>query len=242
MNDSLFLAAALARQINDERFPPPRTIAVGTTSPWPAAACLMLKALGANFHLFLLEAQGAEGFSAGTGELFDLAAQGRIDLFFLSGGEIDGEANINLIGIGVWPGETVRFPGSFGSPFLYLLCPRTILFREEHSKRVFPPRVAHISAPGHTPPGVFRRGTASALLTGRAAFCFDAGRRRFSLASLHPGQSRETVREATGFVYDEPDHILPTPEPTPAERAALQGPVAERLAAIYPAFAARLAA
>ena len=35
-------------------------------------------------------------FTDGNVELFDCAAQGRIDAFFLGGGQIDGAANINL--------------------------------------------------------------------------------------------------------------------------------------------------
>ncbi len=73
--------------------------------------------------------------------------QGRIDLFFLGGGQIDAAANINLIGTGEWPGTGVRFPGSFGSAFMYMMVPRTILFREEHSRRVLVPSADVVSAP-----------------------------------------------------------------------------------------------
>ena len=37
-------------------------------------------------------------FTNGGAEIFDMAGRGRIDAFFLSGGQIDGQANINLIG------------------------------------------------------------------------------------------------------------------------------------------------
>ena len=82
---------------------------------------------------------------------------------------------------------------------MYMTVPRTILFREEHSPRVLVERVAHVSAPGTSPPGVFRRGTAQALVTGRCVFRFDPARARFSLESLHPGETLEGVRAATGF-------------------------------------------
>ena len=52
-------------------------------------------------------------------ELFDCAAQGRVDAFFLGGGQIDGQGNINLVGTGDYPQNDVRWPGSFGSAFLY---------------------------------------------------------------------------------------------------------------------------
>ena len=43
--------------------------------------------------------------------------QGRIDVFFLSGGQIDGDGNINLVSIGDYEHPKVRFPGSFGSSY-----------------------------------------------------------------------------------------------------------------------------
>ena len=130
------LAAALARLILDPTAPRARHIAVGAASPIPAAACWLVKQTGAELRLSFLHKRTGNPFTEGSRELFDLAGQGRIDLFFLGGGQIDGQANINLIGTGEWPGATVRFPGSFGSAFMYLMTPRTLLFREEHSRRV----------------------------------------------------------------------------------------------------------
>ena len=199
------LAAAIARLILDPAAPPARHIAVGAASPIPAAACWLVKKRGHPVRLSLLHRPRGNPFTEGTRELFDLAGQGRIDLFFLGGGQIDGQANINLVGTGEWPGRAVRFPGSFGSAFMYLMTPRTILFREEHSTRVLVPKVDIVSAPGVSPPGVFRRGTAQALVTGRCVFAFDAERGGFRLASLHPGETVESVRAATGFAFDVPD-------------------------------------
>ena len=65
----------------------------------------------------------------GGRELFDRAGQGRIDAFFLGGVQIDGGANINLIGTGPHPTADKRFPGSYGSAYLYFVVPRVILFR-----------------------------------------------------------------------------------------------------------------
>ena len=87
-------------------------------------------------------------FTDGGRELFDCAGQGRIDVFFLSGGEIDGEGNVNLVSIGDHDKPTARFPGSFGSSYLYFVVPKVILFRTEHSKRTLVPKVSFISAPG----------------------------------------------------------------------------------------------
>ena len=234
------LIGAIARLILDPSAPPARHIAVGAASPIPAAACFLVHALGHPVRLSLLHQQSGNPFTEGTRELFDLAGQGRIDLFFLGGGQIDGRANLNLIGTGDWPGRAARFPGSFGSAFMYLMVPRTILFREEHSPRVLVPRVDHISAPGLSPPSVFRRGTAQALVTGRCVFRFDAAAGRFALASLHPGETAEGVRAATGFAYGSPAEPAVTADPTGQELALLRGPVRARMLPTYPAFCARV--
>ncbi len=229
------LAAALAALILEPGAP--RHIAVGAASPIPAAACWLVRLQGHKVRLSFLHRPKGNPFSEGSRELFDLAGQGRIDLFFLGGGQIDGQANLNLIGTGDWPGRTARFPGSFGSAFMYMTVPRTILFREEHSRRVLVPRVEAVSAPGVSPPGTFRRGTAQALVTGRCVFTFADG--RFRLASVHPGETIGSIRAHTGFDYEagDPHH---TPDPSPSYLALLRGPVRAEMLATYPAFCQRV--
>jgi len=234
------IAATLARLILDPSAPPARHIAVGAASPIPAAACWLVKKQGHPVRLSLLHKRSGNPFTEGSRELFDLTGQGRIDLFFLGGGQIDGQANLNLIGTGDWPGTGVRFPGSFGSAFMYFTVARTILFREEHSPRVFVPKVEHVSAPGVSPPGVWRRGGPQALVTGKCVFSFDREMARFTLASVHAGETVASVRAATGFDFDVPDHVPETPPPTAAERAKLRGAVADRMLETYPEFCARV--
>ena len=233
------LAVTLARLILDPTARPARHIAVGAASPIPAAACWLVAKLGHAVRLSLLHKRSGNPFTEGTRELFDLTGQGRIDLFFLGGGQIDGQANLNLIGTGAWPGAAVRFPGSFGSAFMYPMAHRTILFREEHSPRVLVQRVAHISAPGVSPPGVFRRGHAQALVTGKCVFAFDSAAARFTLASLHPGETVDSIRAATGFDFDAGTAPHTTP-PSDAELALLRGPVCDEMAETYPEFCARI--
>jgi glutaconate CoA-transferase, subunit B len=194
--------------------------------------------LGSEEHTF---------FTDGGCELFDCAAQGRIDAFFLGGGQIDGEANINLVGIPAsagtaYPRMSVRWPGSFGAAYLYFLVPRVILFREEHSARVLVPKVDFISAPGASPENVYRPGGPYALVTGLCVFEFDRTRRRFRLASVHPGHGIDEVRANTGFAFDTPDTV-PTTAPPDAESLALvRGSVGREIAAVYPQFGERLSA
>ncbi|MEA2835413.1 MAG: glutaconate CoA-transferase, subunit [Methylobacteriaceae bacterium] len=222
-----------------------RHVAVGASSPIPAAAATLVRvqdeiAGREPLRISILGSEEHNFFTDGGVELFDCAAQGRVDAFFLGGGQIDGQGNINLVGIGDYPQSEVRWPGSFGSSFMYFVVPRVILFREEHSPRVFVERVDFISAPGTSAANVERRGGPYALLTGMALFSFDKARARFRLESVHPGFTAVDVRAATGFDYDAPDHVPETAPPDAARLALLRGRVRKDLAETYPRFAATL--
>ncbi len=121
--------------------------------------------------------------------------QGRIDVFFLSGGQIGGDGSINLVSIGAHDHPSVRFPGSFGSGYLYYVVPKVILFRLEHSRRTLVPTVDFVSAPGTSPDNVYRKGGPIALVTNRCVFSFDKAKKRFRLDSVHPGHTLEEVRD-----------------------------------------------
>lgn len=218
-----------------------RHVIVGASSPIPGSAALLARERsGGSLRVNVLGSQRHNSFTNGGVETFDLAAQGRVDAFFLGGGQIDGEANINLVGTGEYPAGGVRWPGSFGSAYLYFLVPRVILFREEHTRRVFVPRVDFISAPGWSPPGTYRPGGPWKMLTGLGLFAFDRERRRFRLESVHPGHSLEEIRDNTGFDFDT-DPVPPsTPEPSPATLASIRGSIRTAIAETYPRFAAAL--
>ena len=210
----------IARLIGDARH-----VAIGAASPIPASGALLLKSQQPSLRVSLHQRRRANPFTEGSRELFDLAGQGRIDVFFLGGAQIDGEASINLVRAG-----EKRFPGSFGSAFMYPVIPRTILFREEHSRRALVPRVEFVSA----------RGEPFALLTGKALFSWQKGARRFRLESVHPGHAVDEIQADTGFGFDSPARVPTTPSPTAVQLALLRGRVAKEIAADYPEFAARV--
>ena len=179
-------------------------------------------------------------FTDRSRELFDCAGQGRIDVFFLSGGEIDGEGNINLVSIGDYSKPQVRFPGSFGSSYLYYVVPKVILFRTEHSKRTLVPKVSFVSAPGTSAENVHRTGGPVALITNRCLFSFDRERRRFHLDSVHPGHTLAEVIVNTGFDFDRAPEVPTTPAPSAETLRLMRQVVAPELAEVYPQFAARV--
>ena len=218
-----------------------RHIAVGVSSPIPGSAALLRRALDGNRpKVSVIGAESPDFRIDGGVDMFDCAGQGRIDAFFLSGGQIDGEGNINLVGVGDYPRQKARWGGSFGSSYLYFMVPRVILFREEHSPRVLVPKVDFVSAPGWSPPGIHRPGGPVALVTPLCLFIFDKAKRRFALASLHPGVTLDEVRAKTGFEFDVPGKVPETNPPQNEWLALLRGRVAREIADPYPQFAGRI--
>jgi len=214
------LACVIARLVQGSRH-----AAIGASSPIPASGCFLRRASDPGFRVSLQQRRAANPFTEGSRELFDLAGQGRIDTFFLGGAQIDGTAAINLV-----RAEGRRFPGSFGSAFMYPMVPGTILFREEHSRRTLVPKVEFVSA----------RGTPRALLTGKALFSWQKDKKKFLLQSFHPGEDAKSIAAATGFDYDISPEVGETPAPTAEELALLRGPVAKQVAPDYPEFARRV--
>lgn len=218
-----------------------RHVAVGAASPIPGAAALLAQAQAPEpMHVTVLGSGRLNDFTDGGRELFDRAAQGRIDAFFLGGAQIDGQANVNLVGLGDYPALDVRFPGSYGSAYLYFLVPRVILFREEHSPRVLVPKVDFISAPGVSPPNVYRPGGPYALVTGKCVFRFQPDRVRFRLESVHPGTTVEEVIAGTGFSFDRAAETPETAPPSAGALALIRGPVGQGIAEAYPHFASNI--
>lgn len=216
-------------------------VAVGAASPIPGAAALLARhRSNGRLRVSMLASERHTSFTDGSREIFDCAAQGRIDAFFLGGGQIDGGANINLVGIDGYPRSRVRLPGSFGSAFMYFVVPRVILFSREHSRRVMVPKVDFVSAPGTSPPDVYRPGGPYALVTGRCVFRFRKDAGRFMLVHVHPGETLDTIREHTGFDYDVAADVAETRTPTAEELTLIRGQVGMDISETYPAFAARV--
>jgi glutaconate CoA-transferase subunit B len=214
------LASVIARLLEGARH-----AAIGAASPIPATGAFLHQQNDRRFRVSLQQRRESNPFTEGSRELFDLAGQGRIDVFFLGGAQIDGDGAINLV-----RAEGKRFPGSFGSAYMYGVVPRTILFREEHSRRTLVPKVEFVSA----------HGAPAALLTGKALFSWQKDRRRFRLESVHPGQTASAIRALTGFDYDVAPECAQTVAPSADELELLRTRVRPEIAANYPEFAARV--
>jgi glutaconate CoA-transferase subunit B len=142
----------------------------------------------------------------GLNDVMSLLQQGRVDVGFIGGAEIDPFGNLNTTRT-AGGGSLVRLPGSGGGGDIASLAGRTVLIME-HEPRRFRPRVDYITSPGHFPGR--RRGGPATLITTLGVFDFSPTGMR--LRSLHPGVSIEEVRRATGFdLTIEP----PVPETVP---------------------------
>jgi len=219
-----------------------RHVAVGASSPIPGAAALLARSRSNDsMRVSILGSEDNNFFTDGGKEIFDIAGEGRMDAFFLSGAQIDGQANINLVSVGDYRRPKARFSGSFGSGYLYYVVPRVILFRLEHTRRTLVDKVDFVSAPGFSDENIYRPGGPYKLITDRCLFEVDKTRRCFRLQSVHPGHTVNEIYEQTGFTFDMPDGDVPnTPVPDATTLATIRGPVAEEISEIYPAFAARV--
>jgi glutaconate CoA-transferase subunit B len=226
------MAVAFARRLRDGE-----TIAVGSVSPIPASACLLARATHApTARLILLGNPDDFPFNGGMQEFYNFGMRGKIDVFFGSGAQIDQHGNFNLSVIGDYARPKVRLPGGRAQGALPFTVKRFFLFRTDHSARVFVPEVDFVTAPGTSPPNVYRPGGLEAVVTDRCVLRFVKARARLELESLHPGATLEDVQARTGFPLHAP---TPTPvmePPTARELAVLRGPVREDLERFYPEY------
>ena len=219
-----------------------RHIAVGASSPIPGAAALLARTRSnGSMRVSILGSEDNNFFSDGGKEIFDIAGQGRMDAFFLSGAQIDGKANVNLVAVGDYNQPKARFPGSFGSGYLYFVVPRVILFRLEHTPRTLVKEVDFISAPGFSDDDVYRPGGPYKLITDRCLFHVNKQKKCFELESVHPGHTVNEILEQTGFEFLLPDNEVPETEtPDDATLKVIRGEVAREISEIYPSFASRV--
>ena len=234
-NPEELMIVVISREVRDFEI-----VGVGAASPIPSAGCILAKQLHASHaQIIILGSQEKEywPFPGGSSELHFLAQRGDLNLFFLSGIQIDRKGNINLHVIGDYQAPKMRLPGAYGSAMLYYMAHRVILFRTEHTTRTFVDQVDFITAPGMTPASVYREGGPTLVVTPKAILAWDQQAGEWMLAAVHPGFSLKEVKENTGFALRNSLSFKVTPLPTGRELFALRTVVREKLIRIYPAFA-----
>ena len=149
-------------------------------------------------------------------DVMSLLQQGRVDVGFIGGAEVDPLGNLNTTWAGQ-DGARVRLPGSGGGQDIASLSQRTVLIME-HEPRRFRERVAYVTSPGHFPGR--RRGGPATLITTLGVFDLRQG--HFRVKSLHPGVSLEQMRSATGFEVESAADPAVTEPPTEEELAYIR--------------------
>jgi glutaconate CoA-transferase subunit B len=226
------MAVTIAREVRDGE-----TVGVGAVSPIPAAGCILAEQLHVpHITLIILDCEEYYPFPAGSSELHFLAQRGELDLFFLSGIQIDRRGNFNLHVIGDYKSPIVRMAGAYGSAMLYYMAHRVILFRDQHTKRVFVEKVDFATGAGVTPENVYREGGPALVVTPKAVLGWDKTAGGWSLDRFQPGSSIEDVRENTGFDLRVSPTVSLNQPPTTEELRVLRTVVKDKLARSYPDF------
>jgi glutaconate CoA-transferase subunit B len=211
--------------------------AVGTLSPLPAAALYLAQLHHASNMEPLVYGDPDMRITDGLHEFFGLAQRGLIDLFFLSGIQIDQRGNFNLSVIGDYYKPKLRLPGGAGSNMMIMMAKRTIFFTITHTKKLFVPRVDFVNGSAQDDTVPWRRGSFSHCVTPLALLRFDKTRGQLILDATYHGIGTETVAENTGFDLDTAGRTIPEIDPvTEEELSLLRGPTLQRLRRVYPLF------
>lgn len=222
-NTDELLAVLMSRHIEDFE-----TVACGAISMLPASAILLAEATHApNIDVII---RSSEEYGVGVGrDMHFIAQRGKMDMFFLSGVQFDGEGNLNLHVIGDPDAPDRRFPGGYGSGLLAYTAKKLMLFRTEHSTRTFVPKVDFVSAALKTDPTISRIKQQIWSFTPKAILRWDDVLQRYALLSYHLGTTPAEVQAATGFELLIPPDVAETPDPTDEELHTLRTTVKERM-------------
>jgi len=158
--------------------------------------------------------------------VMSLLQAGRVNLGFLGAAEVDRFGNLNSTEVR-GPKGKIRLPGSGGACDIASLSQRTVVLLEHNRQRLVW-RVGHITSPGNGTGNGWRREQGLPLRSGPSAVITTMGVLRFGedgeayLASVHPGVTVEDVLSNTGWTLRVADDLGTTPEPDPAELAAIR--------------------
>jgi len=164
---------------------------------------------------------------ADTADMMGLLQQGRVDVSFIGGAQVDRFGNLNTSYIGGALNVKTRLPGSGGACDLASLAQRHIIIMT-HEKRRFVPQVDYITSPGFGDGDGWRqkvglpRGGPATVITTMGILKFDPKTKEMMLVSVHPGVTADAVRANTGWSLKVDGELAKTPEPTKEELAMLK--------------------
>jgi glutaconate CoA-transferase, subunit B len=129
--------------------------------------------------------------------------QGRVEVGFIGGAEVDRFGNLNTTRITL-PKGFVRLPGSGGGGDIASLSQKLLIIMP-HEKRRFVEKVGYVTSTGYGRGGSWRkdqglvRGGPSAIITTLGVLRFHPETKEALLTQIHPGVLVEQVEEETGW-------------------------------------------
>jgi glutaconate CoA-transferase subunit B len=151
-----------------------------------------------------------------------LLQNGRIEVGFLGGAQIDRWGNLNTTVVGRYDHPDVRLPGSGGAAEIAIHARRTVVI-SRLNRRAFPEHVDFITSPGHRMAGRTRRelGMPGAgpvkVVTDKAVLEADADTGELVLAALYPGVTPDEVQAGIGWTLRRRDQLGAVAGPTDRE-------------------------
>jgi glutaconate CoA-transferase, subunit B len=133
-----------------------------------------------------------------------LLQNGRIEVGFLGGAQVDRYGNINTTVVGGYQHPTVRLPGSGGAAEIAIHARRTVIV-SRLDRRAFPEQVDFITSPGQCSKGRRRRelGMPGAgptrVITDKAILEAEPETGELVLAAVYPGVEAADVEQRVGW-------------------------------------------
>jgi glutaconate CoA-transferase subunit B len=152
---------------------------------------------------------------------------GRISVGFLGGAQIDKYANLNTTVVGPYDNPKVRLPGGGGAPEIATSCGEIFIIMAQ-GKRSFVDKIDFFTSIGHGSGGDSRQKLGiktkgpTRLITDLALWEPDPVTKEMTVVSIHPGVTREQVRENTGWTVRFAANVAETPAPTVQELEVLR--------------------
>jgi glutaconate CoA-transferase, subunit B len=161
-------------------------------------------------------------------EMFQYWLQGgRITVGFLGGAQVDRYGNLNSTVIGRYERPKVRLPGSGGATEIATWCQRIVIIMPQ-SRRTFVAKLDFLTSLGHGPTGRERKALGlrtegpTLIVTDLCTMRPNEETNEFEVATLHPGVTRDQMREQTGWDLRFRENVAETPAPTSGELAVLR--------------------
>jgi glutaconate CoA-transferase subunit B len=156
-----------------------------------------------------------------------LLQNGRIEVGFLGGAQIDRYGNINTTVVGDYSRPTVRLPGSGGAAEIAIHARRTVVI-SRLDRRAFPEAVDFITSPGHRITGRTRRelGMPGAgptkVVTDKAILELDPLTGELVLTALYPSVEVAQVAAGIGWPLRSRDRLSEVASPSQLELKLLR--------------------